>query len=124
MKKFFIISLLSALLPSSLYAKDVTIDKFKEVMASENTIILDVRTAEEFNSGHIEGAINIDFYAEDFTDELLKLDRTKSYAIYCRSGNRSGKALKIMRKNGYSNLYNLIGGLESPTNRAVLTVVQ
>ena len=58
-------------------------------------IILDVRTPREFKSGHIEKAILLDYYSKTYTDELTRLDKTKTYLIYCRSGNRSGKQYRL-----------------------------
>ncbi len=74
-------------------------------------VILDVRTPEEFANGHIENAINLDYYSETFRDELNKLDKDKKYLIYCRSGNRSGKALTIMEELNFSEVYNMVGGI-------------
>jgi rhodanese-related sulfurtransferase len=69
--------------------------------------IIDVRTPEEYASGHIPGAKNINYHAEDFQAQLMKLDKRKSYVVYCRSGNRSGKAVIIMKKLGFSTLYDM-----------------
>ena len=69
--------------------------------------IIDVRTPEEYASGHIPDAININFHAEDFQAQLMKLDKHKAYVVYCRSGNRSGKAVIIMKKLGFSTLYDM-----------------
>ena len=74
-------------------------------------VILDVRTPEEFAGGYIENAINIDFYLETFRDELNKLDKNKTYLIYCRSGNRSGNALNIMEELNFKEVYNMAGGI-------------
>ncbi len=74
-------------------------------------VIIDVRTPEEFADGHIEKAINIDFYAETFRDELDNLDKNQTYLIYCRSGNRSGNALDIMAKLNFREVYNMSGGI-------------
>ena len=74
-------------------------------------VILDVRTPEEFTDGHIENAINLDYYSETFRDELNKLDEGKKYLIYCRSGNRSGKALNIMQELNFREVYNMSGGI-------------
>jgi len=68
-------------------------------------VILDVRTAEEVADGHIENAINIDFYSEAFRDELNKLDKNKTYLIYCRS------ALDIMTELNFKKVYNILGGI-------------
>jgi len=79
--------------------------------SNQNFVIIDVRTPEEYANGHIEKAINLDFYSETFKDELDKLDRDKVYLIYCRSGNRSGQALNIMAELGFSEVYNMLGGM-------------
>ncbi|MBM4433356.1 MAG: rhodanese-like domain-containing protein [Chloroflexi bacterium] len=73
--------------------------------------IIDVRTPGEFAEEHIENAVNIDFNSENFRDELDKLDRNKTYLIYCRSGNRSGKALEVMEKVDFREVYNMSGGI-------------
>ena len=74
-------------------------------------VIIDVRTPEEFADGHIENAINLDYYSETLRDELNKLDKGKKYLIYCRSGNRSGKALNIMQELNFREVYNMSGGI-------------
>ena len=74
-------------------------------------VIIDVRTAEEFTDGYIETAVNLDYYAETFRDELNQLDKNKTYLIYCRSGNRSGKALDIMKQLNFREVYNMSGGI-------------
>jgi len=77
-----------------------------------NAFVLDVRTDEEVEEGYIPGAKQIDFYrGQDFLDELEKLDKTKNYYVYCRSGNRSGQACVYMEKSGFTNAYNLVGGI-------------
>lgn len=76
-----------------------------------NACILDVRTPEEVEEGYIPGAANIDFYlGQEFLDVLEKLDKTKNYYVYCRSGNRSGQACALMKRIGIENAYNLEGG--------------
>ncbi len=74
-------------------------------------VILDVRTPEEFADGHIEDAINLDYYSETFQDELDKLDKNKPYLIYCRSGGRSGNTLDIMADLNFKEVYNILGGI-------------
>jgi len=74
-------------------------------------IILDVRTPEEFADGHIENAINLDYYSETFGDELNKLDKNKTYLVYCRSGRRSRNALDIMEELNFREAYNMSGGI-------------
>lgn len=74
---------------------------------SSNFIVLDVRTAEEYSTGHIKNSSNIDFLKSDFKEQVLKLDKTKSYKLYCRSGNRSAKALSLMKSLGFTDIENL-----------------
>lgn len=76
-------------------------------------IIIDVRTPEEFREQRIANSINLDFYSDDFANQLNKLDKNQSYKIYCRSGNRSGQTLEIMRELGFTNVVNLDGGIQS-----------
>lgn len=87
-------------------------DKWTEQLENDgNAVILDVRTPEEVEDGYIPNAINMDFYlGQEFMDELEKLDKSKNYYVYCRSGNRSGQACAIMGKMGFANAYNLEGG--------------
>jgi len=74
-------------------------------------VTLDVRTPEEFADGYLENAINLDLYSDTFRDELDLLDKSKTYLIYCRSGNRSGQALDIMEELDFREVYNMMGGI-------------
>jgi rhodanese-related sulfurtransferase len=82
-----------------------------ENKSNPNFILIDVRTEDEFLSGYIENALNIDFYSETFSDELNKLDKNKTYLIYCRTANRSGQALDMMKDLEFSEVYNMLGGI-------------
>jgi len=73
-------------------------------------IILDVRTPEEFSDGHIEGAVNTDFYEGTFREELDTLDKDKTYLVHCRSGSRSQSTIDIMEELGFTNIYHMTGG--------------
>ena len=73
--------------------------------------IIDVRTPEEYAAGRIENSINLDFYSENFKDELNKLNKEKKYLIYCKSGNRSGKARDILKDLNFTEVYNMLGGM-------------
>ena len=85
--------------------------EFKKEMSGSDTIVIDVRTASEIANGKLApDALELDFYAPDFREKLDALDRDKKYLIYCRSGNRSGQALKIMREMGFKNARHLEGG--------------
>lgn len=81
------------------------------VSAFANDIIIDVRTPAEVAAGSIKNSINIDFRNENFKSEILKLAKNATYKLYCRSGNRSGQALQLMKDLGFKNLQNL-GSLE------------
>lgn len=74
-------------------------------------IILDVRTPEEYAAGHIENSVMIDFYADTFRKDIDKLDKSKTYLIYCRSGSRSFNSASIMAELGFKNIYNMMGGI-------------
>jgi rhodanese-related sulfurtransferase len=77
-----------------------------------NGVILDVRTEAECDEGIIPNAINIDIHqGQGFISEIEKLDKSKNYYIYCRSGARSAKACEIMNELGFDNTYNLLGGM-------------
>ena len=75
--------------------------------------IVDVRTKEEFEEGHIEGAVNYDIYSPGFAGNITELDKSKSYLVYCTSGSRSLQAVMFMRKNGFTKVENLGGGIMS-----------
>lgn len=74
---------------------------------NNNFVILDIRTPGEFAEGHIEGAININFRADNFTSEMDKLDKNKTYFMYCRTGNRSYDAVNIMARLNFRSILRL-----------------
>lgn len=76
-----------------------------------NFVILDVRTPEEFLGEYIENAVNLDYYSDTFRNDLDKLDKNKTYLIYCRSGRRSENALNIMKELDFREAYNMSGGI-------------
>jgi len=82
---------------------------------SKDQTIVDVRTPAEFNSGHIEGAVNIDFLGEKFSEQIEQLDRNEAVFIYCRSGNRSSKASAKMLDSGFKQVIDLQGGINNWT---------
>jgi rhodanese-related sulfurtransferase len=69
-----------------------------------------VRTAQEFSEGHLDNALNIDYYASDFQDMVSTLDKEQPVYVYCRSGGRSAKAAEIMKNSGFKVIYDLKGG--------------
>ena len=114
MKKVFALIasvLLLAGCSSSTGAIDLGVSEFSTKVAEAGVITLDVRTPIEFAEGHIEGARLIDFQSGNFENEIAALDKNATYAVYCRSGNRSGQAAKVMHDAGFHNVYNLNGGV-------------
>ena len=82
-----------------------------EANLSEDVILLDVRTDSEVAEGMIEGAIQIDYRKDNFRDEVAKIDSSKTYVVYCRSGGRSASASKIMTEElRIKQVNNLLGG--------------
>ena len=74
-------------------------------------IVLDIRTPDEYDQGIIEGAINIDFYDDDFAVQLDALDKDAHYVVYCNSGNRSGQANSIFEDLGFTDVTEIAGGI-------------
>jgi len=114
MKKVFALIasvLLLAGCSSSTGAIDLGVSEFSTKVAEAGVITLDVRTPIEFGEGQIEGARLIDFQSGNFENEISSLDKNATYAVYCRSGNRSGQAVKVMHDAGFHNVYNLNGGV-------------
>ncbi|HEX8042277.1 rhodanese-like domain-containing protein [Candidatus Deferrimicrobium sp.] len=74
-------------------------------------VLLDVRTAKEFSEERIEGAVMVDYLSPSFRGEVAKLDRSKSYLLYCRTGHRTEGAAKVMRELGFRNVSVIAGGI-------------
>lgn len=79
---------------------------------NEKLQIIDIRTEEEFQSGNIDGSINIDFY-KNFESEISKLNKNNAYLIYCQSGHRSSEAIKFFGKLEFEKVYELSGGFSA-----------
>lgn len=113
MKKYiFILSILclnlSACAQNEVLEPKVFIESYK---ASEEGILLDVRTPEEWNQGIIEGAKMLNFFSPAFEAELKKLDKNLPIYVYCKSGGRSGKTAAKLKALGYEEVYDLSGGI-------------
>ena len=99
-------------LQEAVVTKNVSAEEFQKLITNRtNAIILDVRTPNEVAQGIIKNAVKIDFYDKNFQAELDKLDKSKPVLIYCRSGRRSGIAMSTLRDLGFSEVYNLQGGI-------------
>jgi rhodanese-related sulfurtransferase len=98
-------------------AKTVSAREFKRIIEENETngdfVLLDLRTPQEYDSGYITDSRLKDFYDPNFSSSLSELDKTKTYAIYCNSGNRSGAALGLMQSQGFEKVYNLDGGIQA-----------
>ena len=86
--------------------------QFLEIQDSDY-ILVDVRTVEEYESGHIQDAVNFDFYSESFQNDILTLDKSSSIILYCRTQNRSTKTANYLKENGYKEIIVLAGGITS-----------
>ena len=83
---------------------------FVEIQDSDYTLI-DVRTQDEFDLGHIDSAINLDFYSETFQNDILSLPKNETIVLYCRTNNRSSKTANILKENGFKEISVLEGGI-------------
>ena len=91
---------------NSLLAKE-----FAELQLSDTDVILDVRTLDEWNEGHLTGAIHIDYFSDSFEDDITHLDKSKTYYVYCRSGKRSKDAIHVMHRQGFEHCINITDGI-------------
>ena len=89
---------------------NLSVTQFAEEIKQPSIQVLDVRTPAEFAEGHLANSLNIDFESGNFADEIKKLDKSKSYALYCRSGRRSALAAAEMSKAGFHHILNMSGG--------------
>ena len=91
---------------------DINAEEFKEKMEEEKGVVIDVRSQMEYEEGHLKATDElIDFNAGEFHNKVDSLDKDKTYYLYCRSGNRSGQAARLMKSKGFENVYN-VGGFD------------
>ncbi|MEP0712921.1 rhodanese-like domain-containing protein [Algoriphagus sp.] len=94
--------------------KNISAADFEGLMKNKGAVrVLDVRTPEEVAEGHLAGAINLDYNTNNFKNELAKLDKKRTYLVYCKVGARSDNAAKLMKEAGFTHVYALEGGLDS-----------
>ncbi|MFM1926528.1 MAG: hypothetical protein RLZ06_104 [Actinomycetota bacterium] len=86
--------------------------------------VIDVRTPDEFASGHLDGALNIDIQGSAFASEIGALDKSANYVIYCRSGNRAGQAVTYMQDNGFTGTLTNAGSVDEASSATGIAVVQ
>ncbi len=103
----------------NIFLKDVNPKEFKQIIDTEDVIILDVRTPQEVAKGNIKGSSMINYFDENFLDKLSLVNKSKTICIYCKSGGRSSKAAKILQENGFNKIYQLEGGLMAWENEGL-----
>ena len=120
MKKLLVLFLVSAIMiPASAQGifKNISVQHadsiIKRYKDSSNLVVLDVSTLNEFVIGHVEKAINIDFYWSGFNDSVNKLDKNKIYIVCCRSGSRSSSAFARMQAMNFKVINNMMGGMNA-----------
>lgn len=115
MKKIFFTLIAMFLINNVMTAQTVVTnlptERFKAVIESDKDgIIVDLRTPDEISKGYIKNAVFIDYLSKDFEKEIAKLDKSKTYYIYCAAGGRSADAATHMEKVGFKRVYNLEKG--------------
>ena len=88
----------------------------QQLISQKKVVVLDLRTPKEYEAGHIGGATNIDFLASDFEDRLKELDKGKAYLIHCAVGGRSSHSLATFKRQQFSSIYHLDGGIKAWEN--------
>ncbi len=101
----------------SISAKD-----FLMLEESSESVIVDVRTDSEYQAGHVENSRLISLHNRDFLDKIRDLDKDKTYYVYCKSGLRSRSAVMKMKKEGFSKVYNIRGGINDLTRNGLKLV--
>ena len=108
----FIMAMVNSCMDTEGKFEDVSKERFAELIKSVQGLIVDLRTPEEFNDGHIDESVNIDYYANNFEGEIDKLDKSQTMYIYCASGGRSGSIFKLMKEKGFKAVYHLLVGYQ------------
>ena len=109
---FFLLFVYSCQIFESNEINEISDIQFTEIQNTDY-ILVDLRTAEEYESGHIQDAVNFDFYSESFQKEILSFDKNSSIILYCRTQNRSIKTANYLKDNGYKEITVLEGGITS-----------
>lgn len=128
MKSIYLLLAFLSLVLSSCQSQPVTgsvdaITFSTKINTTKNPVVLDVRTPEEYAGGYIGKAINMDFYKPNFKEDIKKLDKDKTYFVYCQAGGRSKSAYELMKQEGFVHVYELNGGIsEWQSNNLPLTV--
>ncbi|MFY0690039.1 MAG: rhodanese-like domain-containing protein [Cyclobacteriaceae bacterium] len=92
-------------------------DQFELQMKNEGVQLIDVRTPNEYNQGHLPNAILLDYSGGQLQKSLDKLDKDKPVMVYCAVGGRSGRAAKLLSESGFKVVYDLQGGIRDWTSQ-------
>jgi len=115
MKYIITLSLLSLLILScqaQIKQTSLPINEFEKAIIASSVQVLDVRTAAEYNSGHLKKSLQADWYnLQQFKDRTQHLDKSKLLYVYCQTGTRSAEAVKLLKQNGFTNVQDMKGGL-------------
>jgi rhodanese-related sulfurtransferase len=96
---------------NSIVVTNLSSERFKAIIANDKDgVIIDLRTTDEINKGFIKGSIQLNFLAKDAEQQIDKLDKNKTYYIYCAAGGRSADAAEYMESHGFKRIYNLEKG--------------
>lgn len=108
-----LVGVLSSCNAQSTGSTDLKPNDFKARIDQANVQLIDVRTPEEFVSGHLQGSVNIDWYDSSFKNKVGSLDKTKPVYVYCAVGGRSAQAKNLLQSLGFTSVINLSGGIEA-----------
>ena len=118
--KFLIASLVAVFAVSALAACSAS----EPLDMSSVAAVIDVRTADEFATGHLDGALNFDIQSPEFATQIDTLDKAANYVIYCRSGNRAGQAVSYMQENGFTGTLTNAGSVADASAITSIAIVQ
>lgn len=94
---------------------DVDVHKAREMIAAnsgnDKFVLLDTRMPAEYDKGHLDGAVFMNYHAPEFMEQINSLTKGKIYLVYCHSGERSGKTVKFMKELGFNEAHNMQGGI-------------
>ena len=115
-KLFYLLSIAVTLI--SCYAQEKKIElvapaSFAQKMHNDNGQVIDVRTPKEYKSGHLDGAVNMHVYDNNFVERLDSLDKNKTVYVYCKAGGRSAEAVESMKTKGFTHIVELDGGMDA-----------
>ncbi|MGB1307594.1 MAG: rhodanese-like domain-containing protein [Oceanihabitans sp.] len=117
MKRFFLLSVVVLTLivscknENSSVINVVSTEEMQNLLKLDEVQLVDVRTPEEFHSGYIQNAQNIDYNSPTFDQDILQLDKEKPVLLYCHSGGRSAKCATKLEEAGFKKIYDLEGGI-------------